>query len=547
MVGDEWRKFSRPWDNGQLGGHIIEVGRLPFFGYCTDSHQLSYPLMTMRSSNKNMNRTEDEGITIGKIARTGGTLPLLPFIRPDNGKKERAARFEWTAIGRDDQLHDFYQVFRSGSNTCLPGPTAGRVTMALLSIPPDQNLQVRTHLSELTELCQLQKSGSNNRQLRRALARLQNLTIETNALWYHGDQKYLGDVSTKLFSSYSLSSSSSKTEIEVQWAPKVAELISSWSKPVHLDRLFRLDSCLPRRLYQICSLGIYQQGEMIEDLKLLCHGHLGISQNRQYPSQLKRSLKKPIEALREKNLIDVTIEKDTESPSIKSDWLVRARPMKGMLEFYKEIPDPQYWAFHLAGRGMMGSKMMGPEDDPLAECRKWVVKKGLSKARRAVEEWDRRHGNGDGPAIRPPHQQHPNGQHASWRAALREDVSSRDASFSESPSTKGGPSTGRDSSSGGGAECPEETSTTDVQPQKSLSALETRERSVEEKISIYLRLIDRDEHSDLYRRASSFIDENYSVGEGARRRVLIREAVGRIFLEKKGAGALPDPLSDQLE
>jgi hypothetical protein len=503
--------------------------------------------MTMRSSNKNMNRTEDEGITIGKIARTGGTLPLLPFIRPDNGKKERAARFEWTAIGRDDQLHDFYQVFRSGSNTCLPGPTAGRVTMALLSIPPDQNLQVRTHLSELTELCQLQKSGSNNRQLRRALARLQNLTIETNALWYHGDQKYLGDVSTKLFSSYSLSSSSSKTEIEVQWAPKVAELISSWSKPVHLDRLFRLDSCLPRRLYQICSLGIYQQGEMIEDLKLLCHGHLGISQNRQYPSQLKRSLKKPIEALREKNLIDVTIEKDTESPSIKSDWLVRARPMKGMLEFYKEIPDPQYWAFHLAGRGMMGSKMMGPEDDPLAECRKWVVKKGLSKARRAVEEWDRRHGNGDGPAIRPPHQQHPNGQHASWRAALREDVSSRDASFSESPSTKGGPSTGRDSSSGGGAECPEETSTTDVQPQKSLSALETRERSVEEKISIYLRLIDRDEHSDLYRRASSFIDENYSVGEGARRRVLIREAVGRIFLEKKGAGALPDPLSDQLE
>lgn len=80
------------WDNGQLGGHIIEVRRLPFFGYCTDSQQLSYPLMTTRSSNKNVNRPEDEGTITGKIARTGGTLPLLPFIRPDNGKKEGTAK-----------------------------------------------------------------------------------------------------------------------------------------------------------------------------------------------------------------------------------------------------------------------------------------------------------------------------------------------------------------------------------------------------------------------------------------------------------------------
>jgi len=70
---------------------------------------------------------------------------------------------------------------------------------------------------------------------------------------------------------------------------------------------------------------------------------------------------------------------------------------------------------------------------------------------------------------------------------------------------------------------------------------------VEEKISIYLRLIDRDAHSDLYHTAGGLIDEIYSADEGARRRALIREAVGRIFLEREGAGSLPDPLSDQLE
>lgn len=202
---------------------------------------------------------------------------------------------------------------------------------------------------------------------------------------------------------------------------------------------------------------------------------------------------------------------------------------------------------------MMGSKILGPEDDPLAECRKRVLKKSVGRARRAVQEWDRRHGNGDSPAIRHPHEQYPSGQHASrqngsgphagWTAAIRDDTSSQDDPSTKSSFTK------RDSSAGESPELSEEASTTDSQPYREPlpDPLETRERAVEEKISIYLRLIDRDTHSGLYRRASSFIDENYSKIGGVRRRVLIHEAVGRIFLEKEGAESLPDPLSDQLE
>ena len=320
---------------------------------------------TLPSPGENTTWPQDAGVKLGKIARSEANLPTMPFIRPNNSTQDGPIEFEWTAVGRDEKPHDFYQTFTPGKNLSLPGPTADRVMRALLSMSPGktgQTLEIRTSLKRLTEICQLRKGGHTYDRIRRAIARLQGVTIETNAFWNYEDQRYMGDTTTELFSYHHLYTKGSKAMARVRWTSTVIDLMSTWSKPVDLNHFFDLDTCLARKLYQISSLGIYQHGEMVEDLKLLCHGQLGISQNRTSPPALKDSLKKPIAALRDQNLIDITIEKDEESPSIKSDWLVRARPMERMLEVCEEIDDPQYWAFQLAARGMMPPKTIPSTD-----------------------------------------------------------------------------------------------------------------------------------------------------------------------------------------
>lgn len=294
-------------------------------------------------------------------------LPSTSFIRPRDSDKDEPVTFTWTAVGRDGRSHDFFQTFTPGRNLKLPGPTAGRVMRALLSMHPDesnQDFEIRTSIKRLVEICNLKSGGETHDRIRQAFRRLQGVTIKTNAFWDYESQEYMDASCIELFAHHHFSTKGSKKMVRVQWTPTVMDLLSTWTKPVDLDHLFQLDTCLARKLYQVSALNIYQQGEMVEDLRLLCHGQLGISQDRKRPSELKCSLRGPIEALREKNLIEITIEKDPESPSIKSDWLVRARPMKRMLEPNENIDDPQYWAFQLAGRGMTDS-----EDDLLDECR----------------------------------------------------------------------------------------------------------------------------------------------------------------------------------
>jgi len=418
-------------------------------------------------------------------------LPSTSFIRPRNSDKDEPVTFTWTAVGRDGRSHDFFQTFTPGHGRKLPGPTADRVMRALLSMHPDesnQEFEIRTSINRLIEICNLKSGGETYDRIRRAINRLQGVTIKTNAFWDYERQEYMDASCIELFAHHHFNTMGSKKMVRVQWTSAVMDLLSTWTKPVDLDHLFQLDTCLARKLYQVSALNIYQQGEMIEDLKLLCHGQLGISQNRSAPSALKQSLNGAVKALRAKKLIDIEFEKDEKSPSIKSDWLVQARPMKGMLDLQEDIDDPQYWAFQLFGRGIMDS-----EDDPLDECREWVDKEGVSRARSAARNWDR----------------------------------------------------------SGGEDSAEEASNTDVQ--RHLSELSRgrpsrgRERTVEEKITIFLQLIDPDKHGRLHRRARRYIDENHPGLESNRRHVLANKVAGRIYLAKEGPESILDPLADQLE
>jgi hypothetical protein len=277
-----------------------------------------------------------------RFARGEATRPTMPFVRRDN--EEGPIEFEWTAIGRDGEPHDFYQVFRSGYDMSLPGPTAGCVMMALLSIPPGkigEKLEVQTDLSELASLCRLQKDGHTNRQLRRAIVQLQGLSIETNAFWDPNDQKYMDESKIALLSHYHFNADGEKEVVEVRWTSAAITLTSIWTKPVNLGHLFKLDSSLARKLYWASSLSIYQEGKMEEGLRDLCHERLGISRSREHPAELNRDLRGPVRSLREKNLIDVRSKKGPESPSIESEWVVRARPMEKMLEAEEKTKDPQ--------------------------------------------------------------------------------------------------------------------------------------------------------------------------------------------------------------
>lgn len=269
---------------------------------------------------------------MGKIAQVEPNLATMPFVCPNPKEREGPVKFEWTAVGRDGQTHDFFQVFKPGGSEDLPGPTAGRVIMALSSMPPDrvgEAPRIKTHLTELTRACQLQKGGATHNRIRRALSRIQCTTIRTNAFWDYGSQRYLGERSVSIFSSHHYNAGPHKTEVDIRWTSAVRDLMNTRTTLINLDHLFSLNSCVARKLYRVSSLGIYQEGRLVEDLKLLCHGYLGITQNREYASELKRSLKGPIEELRETELLDVTIE---EAPEMKSGHCVIARPMERMLD-----------------------------------------------------------------------------------------------------------------------------------------------------------------------------------------------------------------------
>jgi len=168
---------------------------------------------TLPSPGENTTWPQDAGVKLGKIARSEANLPTMPFIRPNNSTQDGPIEFEWTAVGRDEKPHDFYQTFTPGKNLSLPGPTADRVMRALLSMSPGktgQTLEIRTSLKRLTEICQLRKGGHTYDRIRRAIARLQGVTIETNAFWDYDQQKYMGDTTTELFSNHHFNTTGSK-------------------------------------------------------------------------------------------------------------------------------------------------------------------------------------------------------------------------------------------------------------------------------------------------------------------------------------------------
>jgi hypothetical protein len=165
--------------------------------------------MTKRASSKSRLRStqnpsppQHSDVQTCKIAQVEPILATMSFIRPNPEEQEGLVKFEWTAEGRDGQTHDFYQLFRPGENAKLPGPTAGRVIMALLSMSPDridETHQITTTLTELTRLCRLRKSRTAHKRIRRALARLQDTVITTNTFWDREGQTYFDKSSVSLF------------------------------------------------------------------------------------------------------------------------------------------------------------------------------------------------------------------------------------------------------------------------------------------------------------------------------------------------------------
>jgi len=277
------------------------------------------------------------------IARDEVNLATVPFIRPAKSDRSSPVHIEWTAEGRDGETHDFFQTIYPGTGMKLPGPTAGRVILALLSASKTSIVEdplVETNYDEIGRLVRLQKSGTRNETIRTAIKRLQGLTVETNSFWTADLNTYTEESTIELFSGHHLSRRVNETNIQVRWTEENISLMRAWSKPLNINYILNLYSLLARRLLQVSQMGIYQEGCLVEDLRILCHGYLGVSQSRKYPSELKRSLKGPIESLKRRQLVHVKVEEDDSMPS---GHVVIARPEQQLLEIYEGVTDLQYW------------------------------------------------------------------------------------------------------------------------------------------------------------------------------------------------------------
>lgn len=440
----------------------------------------------------------------GTIARDGANLATKPFIRPRKSS-EGPVRFEWAAVGRDGKHHEFFQVFEPPDGMSLPGPTAGRVITALFSIPPEktgEHFEVTTRLSALSELCRLSKNGTTNRHLRRAICRLEGVRIKTNSFWDAGSQQYMDDTPMSLLSSYDFDGG----KIKIRWSPDVIEMVNTWTKPTRLDHLFELRSCLSRKLYQISSLGIYQEGKMVEDLEILCHGHLGIRQSQGLISEMKDSLKDPVMKLREKNLVDITFRKEDGS-SFGSGWSVCARPMERMLEVCEDIEDKQYWACHLANRGVRDLT-----DNPARACRELVDNHGVDRARMAVQEYDRRKESSDTAPIKSP----------GWMVSvIRGDID------------LGDPDTGSEP----------EIALVDYQSAPAPEESYEETKPVGQMVATYIQMAEKMMYQELYSEAQEFIRNNPSFMEPGEESGRAKDRkIGELYLEREGKDELPDSL-----
>jgi hypothetical protein len=445
----------------------------------------------------------------GLIAREESNLATMPFVRPKRGNGEGPIHFEWEAIGRDGAPHDFFQTFQPGNEMCLPGPTAGRVVMALLSVPPDEsgdNFQVTTSLKKLRKMCQLARGGSTKRRLRRAIRRLGGIRIQTNAFWDAASKEYMDETSMSLFSSYHFN----EGEVTVRWSPTAAKMISTWTKPVNINHALSLDAHLARRLYQISSLGIYEEGKMTEDLKILCHGYLGISQSRGSLSRMEKSLRGPTDELREKALLNVSIREDS---SFRSGVRVCARPMERMLEIYDEIEDPQYWACHLANRGVRNLS-----DTPTKACRELIDRHSVEKARKAVKEYDRRlQESSDTAPVQSP------GWMVSFLQGDVPDSSENEDHGEESPMV--------DYQS---APAPEETPDANGR------------NPIGKRVAAYLNMSNRDAYKNLHPEARRKVKQAQSSPDSPRQQEdAVFRKIGELFLEREGAESLPQDLTPQ--
>mgnify|MGYP006426530151 CR=1 FL=1 len=348
---------------------------------------------TFSTSLPNMGRSlswaKQPDIYPGEIARSEVNLLSLPFTRPSPPAPGADVSYQWTAEDRKGNQRDFYRKFSPGEDMKLPGPTADRVMMALMSVPPTEKengrFEVETCVGELAGLCGLGHGGSDNRRIRKALRRLKGLTITTNAFWHAGKEEYFGTSNLELFSSLRFTETgTSKKIIKVQWSSGIAEVMGTWTKPTALKPVLDIGSCIARKLYRTGALGIYQEGELVEDLEILAYGYLGMKKQ-DYASELKHALAAPAETLQKKELASVAVEKAEEDPAFGSGWRVRVRPMSKMHQTRSGIQDPQYWACQLARRDVMDLK-----ENPLKKCRELVDENGVDRVRSVLKEYDER-------------------------------------------------------------------------------------------------------------------------------------------------------------
>jgi len=328
----------------------------------------------------------------GALSTTGhdeANLTGLPVTR--NHRQDDRSEIErtWTALGRGGEEREFYRLIKSKSGRALPGPTADRVLNALSCLTARQGRVMQTSYSELASLAGLTRSGRSYDLIYRALDRLQDVMIETNSIWLHDREQYVREAKLYLIGAQAeVPEPGGEVEIRVAWTEEFYGMIQSWAKPIDIQSVNDLSTPIARRLYRLSELAFFHEGRFLEDLHILAHVQLGLSEHRTAPSRIKQSLKGSVKSLHENGLARVEYVSDDR---LQSGNGIYVSPGPKMYDLNMEIDDPRYWAAQIAIRGVQNKR-----DNPVRRCRSLVERNPMPFVKKCVKGYDvRRRGEQD--------------------------------------------------------------------------------------------------------------------------------------------------------
>jgi hypothetical protein len=187
-------------------------------------------------------------------------------------------------------------------------PVAGdeELFLALLDVSHRQGFPEVVTFSryELIQRMNRKPTGENYRRILDGLRRLSSVSFfAQNAFFDNARKTYLKEVKFNVIAEYAIADGE-RTQPSfplswIRWGQPVLDSIRAGNiKSINLNRYFRLEGSITKRLYRFLDKKFGRKDHFMIDLFLLAHEHLGMTRSWRYASDVRRRLEPCLEELK---------------------------------------------------------------------------------------------------------------------------------------------------------------------------------------------------------------------------------------------------------